>query len=194
MAHPQKGVINMKLIFIKPKDKIELLKDGLMSKSDEYHSFKKIPKGSILEVSQVYIRNRGWYPSSITFKVLSGSLLNKILSSQKSREIAYLEKLIRGLKEEISLLESKRADFSYYKKRGNILYRKGSEEDWQNFRCFGLLWKSFHIDNLRRDVINKEKQIQSLKKKKIKNKTSNQVIRVLVPDIEKWDVKLIKAK
>jgi len=49
----------MKLVFIEPKDKIELLEDGLISKFDRNFSFKKIPKGSLLEVSQVYIRNKG---------------------------------------------------------------------------------------------------------------------------------------
>ncbi|GEM_PF-6900829 len=117
-----------------------------------------------------------------------------MISSQKSKEVAYLEKLIKGLKEEISLLESKNATFRYAKNDGSIFYKNESEEVWKTFYPFGTRWKSFHIDYLRRDVINKENQIQKLKKKKIKNKKSNQVIRILVSDVEKWDVELIKAK
>ena len=186
----------MKLVFIEPKDKIELLEDGLISKFDRNFSFKKIPKGSLLEVSQVYIRNKGHYPSSITFKVISGPLVTKLVASIKSKKVIYLESYLQYLKEEISILESNNSNFSYAKNNGKVYYASGSEDDWVTFHPVGTLWKSYHIDHLRRDYLRKEKKIRTLKKNssESKSKTTNKVIRILISDIKKWNVKLKKKE
>ena len=44
----------MKLTFIKPKDKIELLKDGLISKSDKNHSFKNYFIKALYSFSEIF--------------------------------------------------------------------------------------------------------------------------------------------
>jgi hypothetical protein len=189
----------MQLTFIKPKDRIQLLKDGKLTNSLSLikdKNWKKIPKDSILEVSQVYIRNKGWYSSSLTFKVISGPIESMMDSSEKKLEIEYAKNSVNSWKATVKEKEEK--NYTYTISKGmfseKLIYKTGSKEEYlKDYNKHNWNSISSHLDDDKRDLKIEEAKLKALKNKKFKA-NRNITIRVLLSDVENWHVKLIKSK
>jgi hypothetical protein len=202
----------MKLSFIVPKDQIKLLEDGVISNvKGTYHphfeGWKFVPKDTVLEVSQVYIRNDGWFHSSLTFKPVSGPGFDLAINGDFEDKKRRLIENIRYYKEEIKKLDDHDADWSYTNgtwDNPKVVYKKGTFDEyveWQNNIDRRSYYPSDHLNIVRgwgqhrddvKKSIEKEEKYLSLLKPSKPSKAFQQVIRIPLEDVEKWEVEIIR--
>jgi hypothetical protein len=121
----------MKPFMLCPGDKIKLIQDGSLTHTlkeyknipseiqDEPQRFleliQKISKGSVLEVSQIYIKNRKT-ANYITLKIVAGIAANEYNKYIVQNDILTLKIRIKELKDKIKTMDSKdkyRSDVQY---------------------------------------------------------------------------------
>jgi hypothetical protein len=104
----------MNPLFLCPKDTIKLTESGLIDHTlslleskgnkdlDDSESFLKtlpsLPKGTVLEVSQLYIRSRAEGGNSVTFRIVDGPICSDFNKQLAQSQIDELQDQIRSLK------------------------------------------------------------------------------------------------
>lgn len=221
----------MKLSFLLPKDKIKLLKSGTLAHTLEtskqyayqFEDVKKsglteIPKGSILTVSQIYLRNRGWFENGITFKLNTdpkNTLYEGMLKARIAQEVKYRKDQLDHQQRKLALLNDGNHSVVIQK----IGRFDGTESPIERTWTYDTPITSveqgnaFYNENCRgqsgtynicirpevNDVIERlNSEIDSLTNRtkgtfgSVLNSFRNSVIRVRLPDIEQWDVKIVE--
>lgn len=187
----------MKLMFLVPNDEIKLLEHGVRTPTEQQFDFLDrwsfIPKDTVLRVSQVYIRKSGWFDSSLTFKILSGPGFEKYKIEWRESLMKSTINRIDMFQKELNDLIEHDAFFYYTLKRENFKikhYCKSIESGQPD----GLMVKLHSMD---RPWYENEINILKINLEKIKTMQPGnltRVIRVLLTDIIKWDVEIIKSK
>ena len=122
----------MKPLFLCPGDQIKSLSDGSLKQTLEEISFmsdealdepqkfltliQKISKGSVLEVSQIYIKSRNLNSNYITFKIVDGVIASEYNKYIVQNEIITLKIRIKELKDKLKTIDEKdryRQDLQY---------------------------------------------------------------------------------
>jgi hypothetical protein len=165
-----------------------------------------VPKDTVLEVSQVYIRNDGWFMSSLTFKPVSGPGFDLAIQGDYEDKKRCLTKCLEELKKQLQEgYIDQDADWYYtvegfslfYKKPENskfIFYKKGSKDDyerWCNHPPKDVVVLSCYKSDVEGMIQKQEKILLNMKPSK-PNKNFQRVIRISLEDIEQWEVEIIK--
>jgi hypothetical protein len=207
----------MKLFFVIPGDRVELLEDTKFMDSG-WSDIKMdiIPKGTVLEISQVYIRNHGYYQSNISFKFADGPGYDLFVQSENNRKLQALKDTHERLLKEIKDLDDHDADFTYIdhaKKRGRpvdsiftsweaseTIYKKATFDEYVSFtaarpyRTNGYISYTYHKDTLLELAAKARLAVLNFKPKVRVPKNFCRVFRVPLQEIEKWEIKLVDRK
>jgi hypothetical protein len=177
----------MKLSFIIPGDKIRLLEDVTFAKGNSYDpifgQWESLSKGTVLQVSRVYIRKSGWFDSSLTFKIVEGPDVMRASLAKYDYLRSYYEELIKACKNILVDLDSHCADFyveTWIDTKFVREYHTGSYEKFIN-----TLRARNHRSQLKETISRYQKIIDGLKSSKV-----SEVIRILIKDIQNWEVEI----
>lgn len=198
----------MKLQFLIPEDRITMLQD-ITIKSTGYGSDKyELKVGDVLEVSQIYIRKGGWYESSITFKPISGNVLQRKLESRAKeiqKYIGHYRKQLKSQMKQLAELESGTLLGTHHKTlyidshyqshfRGVCPVQVMGPVDTNRFKPY--IYTQAIIDQeiqyLKDRIAEQEREIANCQRDQLKKKTT-EVIRILLSDVEQFDVDITRA-
>jgi hypothetical protein len=198
----------MRIFFVVPGDRVELLEDTkFVDTGWSEVKMETIPKGTVLEVSQVYIRNHGYFLSSLTFKFSGGPGYDLFIQSENNRKLQALKDTHEHLLKEIKDLDDHDADFHYIEHTSGgrridtpyrppeTLYKKGTFAEYEAFIEFrpsrGYISYSYHKTQLQDLVEKAGHAVNTFKPKTEIPKNFCRVIRVPLAEIEKWEIKLL---
>jgi hypothetical protein len=190
----------MRLFFVVPGDRVELLEDTKFVDTGWKVKMEAIPKGTILEVSQVYIRNHGYFQSSLTFKFSCGPGYDLFIQSENNRKLQALKDNHEHLLKEIKDLDDHDADYDYtqspHSQNNQRLYKKGTFAEYEAFIEFrpsrGYISYSYHKTQLQDLVEKAGHAVNTFKPKTEIPKNFRCVIRVPLAEIEKWEIRLLE--
>ena len=191
---------NMKLKFVVPGEQLKMLEDvKFVDTGWNKMNIDVIPKDTILQISQVYIRNKdGYYQSSLSFKFVSGPGYEKFLKSENDKKLAELQEDYSKLKEQFEDLEKHDADWEFTNHQSwderKPTYHKGTIDDYRKFmdKHYGSF--SYHKSTYEEMA---KKALEKVNKFKPKDKISSnfcRVFRVPLAEIEKWEVELLPGR
>jgi hypothetical protein len=195
----------MKLKFVVPGEQIKMLEDVKFvdtgwSKMD----IDTIPKDTVLQINQVYIRNNGYFQSSLTFKFISGLGFDKFLKFENDKKLKQLTDNYNNLQTQIDDLNKHDADWNYnppWSERKRIplseskpIYKKGTLEEYQKFLfdkegAFSY-HKSTYMGMLEKAAI----AIANFKPKTTISAHFCPVFRVPLAEIENWEIELLPGR
>jgi len=181
----------MKLSFVVPGDKLRLLEDVTFTKGNKYDlifgQWESLSKGTVLQVSQVYIRKSGWFDSSLTFKIVDGPDVKRASQAKYDYLRGYYERLVKDCNEVLNDLDNNNADFYVEKWSGmgltTSLEREYHKGDYKKF--INTPRARNHRDQIKETIYRHGKIIDKLKLSKVSD-----VIRIPIKDIEKWEVEV----
>lgn len=190
----------MKLFFVVPGDQIKLLEevkfiDAGWNKMD----IDVIPKDTVLQISQVYIRNKGWYESNLSFKFVSGPGYDLFLKSENDQALKGLVKRFDEFQAEIKDLEDHNADYRFEDHRCNWdkrvwEYKKGTVERYNKFLNSHRGSYSYHKIHLQVMANKAENAVKNFKPRKAIPENFCPVFRVPLPEVEKWNIELLPGR
>jgi len=190
-----------KLNFVIPGDKIKLISGvKLIDKRGDYsweEKVKSLPAGTVLEVSQVYIRKNGWFDSSLTFRIIEGPGLDIAIDAVFKQETKRLKEKIKTSKVLLQRYKKDRADWYAIPSIEGIRSSEkqipyiGSYQDYKEFeKKDGWTYLTKHKEDIEKEIYISKQAIDNQKRPKI---SGQEVIRVPLIEIQKWNVKRING-
>ena len=190
----------MKIKFIIPGDRMKInepmkiTNECGLNKWGPFNAIDSIPAGTVLEVSQMYIRKNGWFKNSITFKIIESPELEKIIEAESSSEQERIQGRISDIVRQLEDMKKAGPDICfacYNKHTGAYDYSKdnlaaGSFFGTKYSFCVSKQDITSQLVGLHRDLKNVKRDATTSIKRS--------VFRVLISEIENIDIDLMPSK